>query len=139
MVNSNFRKKCNDCGAASGLAAAFNTPLGGIIFAIEELAKTHIKYIKSPLFVAVIIAGLTAQGFGGSYLYLGYPKTNYSGWLVFVGIFITAIVAGYFGSKMCSIIIAMMSFFERFKKNYQQVFIVFFCGFFVATFIYFLN
>lgn len=124
-------------GAASGLAAAFNTPLGGIIFAIEELAKTHIKYIKSPLFVAVIIAGLTAQGFGGSYLYLGYPKTNYSGWLVFVGIFITAIVAGYFGSKMCSIIIVMMSFFERFKKNYQQVFIVFFCGFFVATFIYF--
>ena len=38
---------------------------------------------------------------------------------------------------MCSIIIAVMSFFERFKKNYQQVFIVFFCGFFVATFIYF--
>ena len=68
-------------------------------------------WVKSPLFVAVIIAGLTAQGFGGSYLYLGYPKTNYSGWLVFVGIFITAVVAGYFGSKMCSVIIAVMSFF----------------------------
>lgn len=124
-------------GAASGLAAAFNTPLGGIIFAIEELAKTHIKYIKSPLFIAVIIAGLTAQGFGGSYLYLGYPKTNYSGWLVFVGIILTSIIAGYFGSKMCTIIISVMSFFEKFKNFYQQIFIVLFCGFFVATFIYF--
>ena len=53
MVGADFRKNVMIAGAASGLAAAFNTPLGGIIFAIEELAKTHIKYIKSPLFVAV--------------------------------------------------------------------------------------
>lgn len=124
-------------GAASGLAAAFNTPLGGIIFAIEELSKTHIKYIKSPLFVAVVIAGLTAQGFGGSYLYLGYPKTNYNGWLVIVGIIITSIVTGYFGSKMTSVILSVMNFFEKFKNIYQQIFIVLFCGFFVATFIFF--
>jgi len=53
------------------LAAAFNTPLGGIIFAIEELSKFHFKYYKSPLFISIIIAGLTAQGFSGPYLYLG--------------------------------------------------------------------
>lgn len=124
-------------GAASGLAAAFNTPLGGIIFAIEELAKTHIKYIKFPLFVAVIIAGLTAQGFGGSYLYLGYLKTNYEGWLVFIGFFLTAIISGYFGSKMCSVMVLVMTFFERFRSIYQQIFIVLLSGFFVATFIFF--
>ena len=60
-------------GAASGLAAAFNTPLGGIVFAVEELSKTHLNYFKSALFTAVIIAGLTAQGLAGPYLYLGYP------------------------------------------------------------------
>ncbi|MGZ5193044.1 MAG: chloride channel protein, partial [Kaistella sp.] len=62
-------------GAAAGLSAAFNTPLGGIVFAVEELSKTHINYFKTALFTAVIIAGLTAQTFAGSYLYLGYPKT----------------------------------------------------------------
>ncbi|MGH2563186.1 MAG: chloride channel protein, partial [Ginsengibacter sp.] len=52
-------------GAAAGLAAAFNTPLGGIVFAVEELTKTHISYFKTALFTAVIIAGLTAQGLLG--------------------------------------------------------------------------
>ncbi|MEO7444710.1 MAG: chloride channel protein, partial [Ferruginibacter sp.] len=52
-------------GAAAGLAAAFNTPLGGIVFAIEELARTHVRHFRTALFTAVIIAGLTAQGFLG--------------------------------------------------------------------------
>ena len=63
-------------GAAAGLAAAFNTPLGGIVFAVEELTKTHISYFKTALFTAVIIAGLTAQGLLGPYLYLGYPDVT---------------------------------------------------------------
>ncbi|MES2456609.1 MAG: chloride channel protein [Bacteroidota bacterium] len=61
-------------GAAAGLAAAFNTPLGGIVFAIEELTRTHFSYFKTAIFSSVIIAGLTAQGILGPYLYLGYPK-----------------------------------------------------------------
>ncbi len=52
-------------GAAAGLAAAFNTPLGGIVFAVEELTKTHINYFKTAIFSAVIISGLTAQAFLG--------------------------------------------------------------------------
>lgn len=63
-------------GAAAGLAAAFNTPLGGIVFAIEELTKTHFSYYKTAIFSSVIIAGLSAQALLGPYLYLGYPKLD---------------------------------------------------------------
>jgi H+/Cl- antiporter ClcA len=126
-------------GAASGLAAAFNTPLGGIIFAIEELSKFHVKHYKSPLFIAVIVAGLTAQGLGGSYLYLGYPKLDSSEWLLTAGVIVTAIVAGFFGSKMCVLLLKVMQLFRRFTRTWQQVAIVVFCGLFVATFIFFLG
>jgi H+/Cl- antiporter ClcA len=32
-------------GASAGLAAAFNTPLGGIVFVVEELTKTHFSWV----------------------------------------------------------------------------------------------
>lgn len=63
-------------GGAAGLSAAFNTPLGGLVFAIEELASSHFNKFKTSLISAVIIAGLTAQLFAGSYLYLGYPRIS---------------------------------------------------------------
>ena len=62
-------------GAAAGLAAAFNTPLGGIVFAIEELTKTHFSHFKTAIFSSVIIAGLSAQALLGPYLYLGLSKS----------------------------------------------------------------
>jgi H+/Cl- antiporter ClcA len=126
-------------GASSGLAAAFNTPLGGIIFAIEELSKFHIKYYKSPLFIAVIIAGLTAQGLAGSYLYLGYPKVSASGYKVVLAVLLATVVCGYFGSKMCVVIYKVRQFFVRIKKVKFQALFVVLCGLFVAAFIYWLG
>lgn len=87
-------------GAAAGLAAAFNTPLGGIVFAVEELSKTHINYFKTALFTAVIIAGLTAQTLAGSYLYLGYPKTNDVSLMVMFPIILVGGIAGILASQL---------------------------------------
>lgn len=63
-------------GGAGGLAAAFNTPLGGVVFAIEELSKTHISMIRTSIFQAVIICGIVAQMFMGNYLYLGNAQLS---------------------------------------------------------------
>ncbi len=124
-------------GAASGLAAAFNTPLGGIIFAIEELSKYHIKYYKSSLFTAVIIAGLAAQGLAGSYLYLGYPKLQTEGISVVFGVILVAAIAGFLGSYSSVLLLKLMKFVSLIKSNTKQLYFIFFCSMIVASFIYF--
>src|SRR5260221_10592124 len=94
-------------GAAAGLAAAFNTPLGGIVFAVEELTRTHISYFKTALFTAVIIAGLTAQALLGPYLYLGYPNVDHLSGYIFFGIVLVALLAGLAVSGMAKLILAI--------------------------------
>lgn len=87
-------------GAAAGLSAAFNTPLGGVVFAVEELSKTHINYFKTALFTAVIIAGMTAQTLAGSYLYLGYPKTQNITLFVIFPVILVSGISGILASKL---------------------------------------
>jgi H+/Cl- antiporter ClcA len=126
-------------GAAAGLAAAFNTPLGGIVFAIEELTKTHISYFRTALFTAVIIAGLTAQGLYGPYLYLGYPVIKDLSIYIFLGVLIVAIFTGLAGSITGRVLLAVMNLKTRLNKYRQQVAFVIVCGLLVATLGFFFN
>jgi len=126
-------------GAAAGLAAAFNTPLGGIVFAVEELTKTHISYFKTALFTAVIIAGLTAQAMLGPYLYLGYPQvTNLSG-NIFLGILVVAIVTGLAGSFMSKIILRVFKWKSTFKFRYQHLVYVLASAIIIAAISFFID
>lgn len=121
-------------GAAAGLAAAFNTPLGGIVFAVEELSKTHINYFKTALFTAVIVAGLTAQTLAGSYLYLGYPKTNDVSLMVMFPIILVAGIAGILASQLS---VSMMKINTWKKKTLtsdrSQIFFLIVCALVIAS------
>jgi H+/Cl- antiporter ClcA len=126
-------------GAAAGLAAAFNTPLGGIVFAVEELTKTHINYFKTALFTAVIIAGLTAQGLLGPYLYLGYPDVSHSSPYIFFVVILVASMAGLAGSSMAKLILALLKWKNGFKHWHQHLLYVLFCAVVIVVIAYFLN
>jgi H+/Cl- antiporter ClcA len=108
-------------GAAAGLAAAFNTPLGGIVFAVEELTKTHMNYFKTALFSAVIIAGLTAQGFLGPYLYFGYPDVSNLSRFVFIPVLGVAVLTGLMGSVLSKGMLKIFRWKKTFKNRYQHL------------------
>jgi H+/Cl- antiporter ClcA len=58
-------------GGGAGIAAAFNTPLAGVVFAIEELAGTYEHRFSGIVLTAVIFAGIVSLGVLGDYAYFG--------------------------------------------------------------------
>lgn len=124
-------------GAAAGLAAAFNTPLGGIVFAIEELTKTHFSFFKTAIFSSVIIAGLTAQAILGPYLYLGYPKVDNTSGYIFFGVLLVALISGLMGSSMAKLILVVFRWKARLKSVKSNVIYVTCCAVVLACLIVF--
>jgi H+/Cl- antiporter ClcA len=53
------------------VAAAFNTPLAGVVFAIEELSRSFEERASGVILMAVIFAGVTALALVGDYTYFG--------------------------------------------------------------------
>ncbi len=58
-------------GGAAGVAAAFNTPLAGIVFAIEEMSRSFEEHNSTTILMTVIIAGITSLALLGNYSYFG--------------------------------------------------------------------
>jgi H+/Cl- antiporter ClcA len=63
-------------GGGAGIAAAFNAPLAGVVFAIEELAQSYEDRFSGIIFTAVIFAGVVSLGVLGDYAYFGRVTTQ---------------------------------------------------------------
>lgn len=67
-------------GSAAGIAAAFNTPIAGIVFAIEEMSRAYKARTNGVVLITVIIAGLSSLGILGNYTYFGQSDALANGW-----------------------------------------------------------
>jgi H+/Cl- antiporter ClcA len=63
-------------GAAAGVAAAFNTPLAGIVFAIEEMSRSFEEHNSTTILMTVIIAGIASLAVLGNYSYFGHTSES---------------------------------------------------------------
>lgn len=83
-------------GGAAGVAAAFNTPLAGVAFAIEELAAAYEQRIAILVMGAVMISGMVSLGVAGDYVYFGAMHDT----LPLVTVLLLAPLAGIVGGAM---------------------------------------
>ena len=83
-------------GGAAGVAAAFNTPLAGIVFAIEEMGRSFDEHNSSTILMTVIIAGISSLALLGNYSYFGHTSET----LVFGKQWEVVIVCGISGGLL---------------------------------------
>jgi H+/Cl- antiporter ClcA len=94
-------------GAAAGVAAAFNTPLAGIVFAIEEISRSFEVRTSGLIIGAVILAGMTSLALLGDYTYFGSTAAmlgSFTGWLC---VPVCGLLGGLLGGCFSRILIAV--------------------------------
>lgn len=94
-------------GGAAGVAAAFNTPLAGVAFAIEELAAAFEQKVAVLVMAAVMIAGLVSLGLTGDYVYFGAMTTGLDVRTMLLVVPLAGVGGGVLGGLFARALVAM--------------------------------
>lgn len=111
-------------GGAAGIAAAFNAPIAGVVFAMEEIGRRFDKENMGTLVRTVIMACIVCVIFLGNYYFYGdldhnrapLEFTTVSQWLI---VPIIAIIGGLLGGLFSKTLLFCMPYVGRaMKKNF---------------------
>jgi len=94
-------------GGAAGIAAAFNTPLAGIVFAIEEMSRSFQHRTSGTILTSVILAGVTSMAILGDYPYFGYTSAALPLDQAWIAVLMCGGVTGLLGGLFAQLLIAM--------------------------------
>ena len=118
-------------GSAAGLAAAFNTPLAGVVFAIEEMSGAFEHRMSGILLTAVIIAGVVSLGILGNYSYFGHFDITLPLGKSWLAVLATGALCGLAGGLFARLILpddgGLRGFIGRMRAR-QPVIFAGFCG-----------
>jgi H+/Cl- antiporter ClcA len=94
-------------GAAAGVAAAFNTPLAGIVFGIEEMSRSFEMRTSGLIIGAVILGGLTSLAMVGSYTYFGSSAAVLDSAAAWLAVPLCGVCGGVLGGLFSRVLILM--------------------------------
>jgi H+/Cl- antiporter ClcA len=126
-------------GGASGLAAAFNTPLGGIAYALEELSKDYFNNFKTYVLWSVMATGLLVQTVMGGYLYFGFPSIQSVGVQSYFSIIGLAAITGILGALLGKLLFRINQSRKKIKGLKKLIAVNMVCGLLFWLAIYFWN
>ncbi len=92
-------------GSAAGIAAAFNAPLAGIIFGIEEMSRSFEVRASGLVLGTVIAAGLTSLAIVGDYTYFGATSAKLPVGPQWIAVVVAGVVCGLAGGLFSRILI----------------------------------
>ncbi|MDR5777075.1 MULTISPECIES: chloride channel protein [unclassified Caballeronia] len=131
-----FERNLALAGAAAGLSAAFNAPLAGVVFAIEELTRSFEARTSGVLITAIIFAGVVSLALQGNYTYFG--TINIDGHfpdLLALVVVLLGVITGIAGGVFCWLLLNTHRWMPRRLVEWRKAHPVMFggaCGLMIA-------
>ena len=100
-------------GSAAGIAAAFNAPLAGIIFGIEEMSRSYEVRASGLVLGTVIAAGLTSLALVGDYTYFGATSARLPVGPQWLAVVLAGTVCGIAGGLFSRVLILFAKGFSH--------------------------
>jgi H+/Cl- antiporter ClcA len=124
-------------GGAAGIAAAFNTPLAGVMFAIEELSRSPEQRNSGLIVAAIVLAGLIAVSVNGNSTYFGVIRVTGVGLALVLPGLLVALCSGVAGGLFARLLLRSlggqgMDAMSRLRKTRPVLFAAL-CGLVVAV------
>ena len=114
-------------GGAAGVAAAFNTPLAGVMFGIEELSRSFESRTSGIVVTTVIMGGIISLALLGDYHYFGHTAATLTFNQAWIGVLVCGVLGGLAGGIFSqSLVLAgrrgLPGALGRFRRNHPEHF-----------------
>ncbi|MDA8095942.1 MAG: chloride channel protein [Betaproteobacteria bacterium] len=107
-------------GGAAGIAAAFNTPLAGVVFAIEEVSRSFEEKTSGVVLAAVLVGGMTSLVLLGNYTYFGVSDAAFTSWHDWLIVPVAGIVGGGLGGLFSQMLVVAARLVGPIRRRYPM-------------------